>query len=71
MSIKSTLTETIQSLILQDFGILYRQYFEIDLQKDAYSVEVDALVSKAMTALLSEMDTLTNTLVDKLTEDIQ
>ena len=71
MSIKETLTGTINSLLLQDFELLYRQYFEVDLQKDAYSIEVDALVSKAMTALLSEVEPLTDALVDKLTEDIQ
>lgn len=70
MSIKETLTDTVNTLLLQDFEILYRQYFELDLQKDAYSIEVDALVSKAMTALLSDMQPLTSDLVDTLTKGV-
>lgn len=66
MTDRHILIETIESIILQDLEILYRKYFELDTCKDGYSLEVDALVGKAMVNFISDMRPYTDDLVNKI-----
>ena len=66
---REELTSTIESIIEQDFNILYRQFFERDFGKDSYAIEVDLLIHKAIVSLTNEMKEHTNDLVDKLLVD--
>ena len=63
--------EGIESLLEQDFQDFYRSYFKRDFSKDPYSPEVDALVGRAMSNLISELKPTTLTLVDKLLDGVE
>ncbi|MRI86072.1 hypothetical protein GIY09_09375 [Aerococcaceae bacterium WS4759] len=63
--------EGIESLLEQDFQDFYRSYFKRDFSKDPYSPEVDALVGRAMSNLISALKPTTLALVDKLLDGVE